>query len=88
MIGWLYIRPCFLRHGEPLDQPLENLTLTWSGCSNAVYRTAFYDTDTGTLIKQQDERSENGTLSIRLPPISRDLAFKVRLPGDATPWPE
>ena len=84
-LGWLFIRPCFLRHGEPLDQPLENLTLTWSGCSNAVYRAAFYDTGTGRIIQQRDERAENGTLRIRLPPVSRDLAFKIRLPGEPPP---
>jgi hypothetical protein len=87
-LGWLFIRPCFLRHGEPLDQPLENLTLTWSGCSNTVYRIAFHDTGTGRIIQQRDERAENGTLRIRLPPVSRDLAFKIRLPDEAPPQAE
>lgn len=88
MIGWLFIRPCFLRQGEPLEKPLENLTLAWSGCSNAIYRTAFHDTGTGKLLKQQDARPENGTLRISLPPVSRDIAFKVYQPGMEPPKPE
>jgi hypothetical protein len=78
-LGWVFIRPCFLRNGEPLEKPLDNMTLTWTGCSNTVYRTAYYDTLTGTMIKQQDARAENNRLTVHLPPITRDVAFKIRM---------
>ncbi len=77
-LGWVFIRPCFARNGEPLEKPIENLTITWTGCSNTVYRTAFHDTDTGQIIRQLDERAENQKLTIRLPPLKRDIAFKIR----------
>jgi hypothetical protein len=86
-LGWVFIRPCFARNGEPLDAPLENMTVTWTGCSNTIYRTAFYDTASGDVILQKDLRAENNQLTFRLPPLTRDVAFKIRL-AETTPTPE
>ena len=44
---------------------------------------------TGAIIKQQDQRGANGRLTLRLPPLARDMALKIRLvePHAAAPSP-
>jgi len=88
-LAWVFIRSAFARFGAPLETPLEHVTATWTGCSNAIYRAAFYDTATGAIIKQQDQRGANGRLTLRLPPLARDMALKIRLvePHAAAPSP-
>ncbi len=76
---WVFIRPCFSQPDGPLEKPLENLTLTWQGCSNALYRAAFHETTRGTILLQQERRAANQRVTFSIPPIDRDVAVRIKL---------
>jgi hypothetical protein len=46
--------------------------------SNDLYRVEFWSTAGGVLTNSQDVAVREGTLSVTVPPFSRDIAFKVR----------
>ncbi|MDD5707607.1 MAG: DUF5060 domain-containing protein [Kiritimatiellae bacterium] len=85
-LGWVFIRPCFAGEGKPMDPPIENLQFTWQGCSNTLYRVEFWDTETGHAIKRSEIRAVDNRLTAAFPPLSRDMAIKIRSrPSAVTP---
>ncbi len=78
VLGWVFLRPCFQRNGAPLEQPLENLTVTVPECADGIYRVEYWDTQTGTIIQRNDVRAANDRLILDLPPLRQDVAFKIR----------
>ena len=51
--------------------------VVWSPVSNGTYRVAFCSTKTGKPVKQQDFRTEQGSLRFPLPPFTGDIAIRV-----------
>ena len=77
-LGWVFIRRCFQINGRPLEKPMEELTVTIGGRTDGIYRVEFWDTAEGKVIQRHDQRAVNGRMVIDLPPLSRDMAFKIR----------
>ena len=77
-LGWMFLRQCFQRNGMPLEKPMEELTVVLNGRPDGVYRVEFWDPSEGKIVQRHDQRSANGRMIIDVPPLSCDLAFKVR----------
>lgn len=83
-LAWIFVRQAFADAGATDNPPLENMTLTWSGCSNIVYRVEFWDTQAGQALRRQDLLAKDNRLTAKLPPLRRDVAVKIRpAPGAA-----
>ncbi len=76
-VGWIFIPSTFAPNATALEHPIENLSFSWVGCSNSVYRIAFWDTSKGQPIRQIDQQAEQRRLRVKVPPLRRDMAFKI-----------
>jgi len=77
-LGWIYDAPAFNSSGSDAHPVISNLVARLNGMSNDLYRVEFWNTAGGVLTKSQDVAVRDGTLSVTVPPFSRDIAFKVR----------
>jgi hypothetical protein len=77
-LGWIYDAPAFNSSSSDAHPVISNLVARLGGMSNDLYRVEFWSTAGGVLTNSQDVAVREGTLSVTVPPFSRDIAFKVR----------
>ena len=78
LCAWAYTRNLIaLARG---DEEVEDTQaeIVWTPVTNGTYRVAFCSTKTGEPVKQQDFRTEHGSLRFPLPPFKGDIAIRVR----------
>jgi len=76
--GWIYDALAFDTADSDAHPAISNLITRLENMSNGLYRVEFWETSGGTLTKTRDVEVRAGTLSVTVPPFSRDIAFKVR----------
>ncbi len=76
--GWIYDALAFDTPASEVHPTISNLVTRLEGVSNGVYRVEFWDTSKGLLTKYQDVEANKGSLSVTVPPFSKDIAFKIR----------
>jgi hypothetical protein len=75
--GWIFRLSAF-GEGAETGGSLSNLTLRIPGLTNGTYAAEFWDTAEGAIIATETARVENGAVQAPLPPLARDMAFKLR----------
>lgn len=77
LFAWVYTKDLIdISKGLPVKDT--NAHFVWSPVTNGTYRVAFCSTATGKPFKQQDFRTNNGSLSITVPPFKGDIAIKAK----------
>jgi hypothetical protein len=65
-------------HGEAVPR-IDNALLTVRGLEDGRYRVECWDTWTGEMTPLKEARAAGGAAAFALPPLRRDLAFKLIL---------
>ncbi len=76
-LGWLCDANAYAVSSSGVYAPITNLVTRLTGMSNGLYRVEFWNTGEGVLTNRQEIAVKEGTLSVTVPPFSRDIAFKV-----------
>ena len=87
MIGWLFIRPCFLRQGEPLERPLENPDAGMERLLECHLPHRLHDTGTGKLLSSRMRGRKTEPCAYPSPGQPR-YRLHVYQPGMEPPKPE
>jgi hypothetical protein len=79
--GWLYEEAIFDRT-DPLGAPaVSNVTVTLSGLEDGVLAVEFWDTTRGVPVEKSKAEVKGGSVTLRVPPFPRDIAFKYKRPA-------
>jgi hypothetical protein len=77
-LGWIYNIDRFSAM-DPAGKPsATNLVLRFDGMADGDYQAQFWNTLTGKPILSRDVSTQSRTLRIPVPPLVRDMAFKLR----------
>jgi hypothetical protein len=76
--GWIYNMTGFETLDPATSPPDNTLTLRLTGMHNAAYEIEFWDTLQGKPIQTARETARGKVLIVPMPPIVRDVAFKLR----------
>ncbi len=83
--GWVYRTGGFADLDPAASPAATGLELVVEGLGEGVYTVEFWDTVHGRPAGTVQAEARDGNLRAPLPPVVRDLAFKVRRPGRARP---
>ena len=78
LCAWVYTRDLIALARDDDDEVKDTQAeIVWTPVTNGTYRVAFCSTKTGKPVKQQDFRTEQGSLRFPLPPFKGDIAIRV-----------
>jgi len=66
------------RGPEKISEPIADGRVTLTGLEDGTYTVEFWDTLAGTISQQTTLEVTGGVATIALPPVSGDLAAKVK----------
>jgi hypothetical protein len=78
MLGWIYDQDRFDFVSEATLKPVTGLSLSIGGLLDGPYRVEFWDTREGKIVETADVEAKNTLIRVALPPLARDMAFKVK----------
>jgi hypothetical protein len=76
--GWIYNVPEFESLNPTTSAPDPTLAIRFTGMSNATYEAEFWDTIRGAPIQTNKVAAQDTVLTMPIPPVTRDIAFKLR----------
>jgi hypothetical protein len=86
--GWIYLTDGF-SSADPQGPPaLTNLVLMLNDMADGALAVAFWDTVRGEPVNAYEGTVSNGVSAVRVPPLARDIAFKIKRPAEATATPK
>ncbi len=78
LCAWVYTHHLIaIARGEEDEIKDTQAEVVWTPVTNGTYRVAYCSTKTGEPVKQQDFRTEQGSLRFPLPPFKGDIAIRV-----------
>ena len=77
LCAWVYTRDLIALARDDDEVKDTQAEVVWTPVTNGTYRVAFCSTKTGEPVKQQDFRTEQGSLRFPLPPFKGDIAIRV-----------
>lgn len=78
MLGWIYLQDRFDLVSQVNMGPVSNLVLAVKGMRDGRYRVEFWNTREGSVSATVEADVKRGTLNCALPPLPRDMAFKIK----------
>ena len=77
-IGWIYVPDEFTDTPVAESPPVTGVSLSFGDATNGTFKTEFWETVRGTVVRREETAAANGLLTVPVPPFKRDIAFKVR----------
>jgi len=80
VILWIYNRDYDWGKPEALKdiKPMRNTPLTLSGIADGAYKVEWWDTFEGKVVKRDKGAAKNGSLQLKIPEFTKDIACKIR----------